>query len=103
MLNGVYGMRKNLVSNRRKLRGRPKGDLKTRAAIKVARRVRQANAIRRKVMLLAANTCRCGRPFAKGFKWCCVACSREQGVHTAHCNKRNTASQYRKEVGKVGA
>jgi hypothetical protein len=85
------------VSNRRKGR-MPKGDLKTRAAIKVARRVRQVNAIRRKAMLLAASTCRCGRPFSRGFKWCCVACSREQGVHTAHCNKRNSMSQYRKAV-----
>jgi hypothetical protein len=81
------------VSNMPKLRP-AKGNSFTRMAIKIARRNKQATAIRRKAQLsklaaATANICRCGRPFAKGFKWCCVACSREPGVHTTHCNKRS--------------
>jgi hypothetical protein len=84
------------MSNKRKLR-RPKGNLFTRQAIKVARLNKQAFAESRKeqpskLAAATANICRCGRSFARGFKWCCVACSREQGHHTVHCNKRNAAA-----------
>jgi hypothetical protein len=84
------------MSNKRKLRPAA-GNAFLRRAIKIARRSRQETAINRNAQLsklaeATANICRCGRSFAKGFKWCCVACSREQGKHTTHCNKRNVAT-----------